>query len=152
MAFKCEGINPTLREKFYKEEIDMRKIYPEKYSFLVTGIDKKDNWIRDYERNIISWFSPSMMAKRDGDYSERVWIKFLNLIGDNISFFWVESSNAIHSDDRVIYNWSKILDYRICNNMDFESSVLILKDILICFGGGKWNNEYYPDFSVEFNF
>ena len=87
MAFKCEGINPTLREKFYKEEIDMRKIDPEKYSFLVTGIDKKDNWIRDYERNIISWFSPSMMAKRDGDYSERVWIKFLNLRGDNISFF-----------------------------------------------------------------
>ena len=87
MAFKCEGINPTLREKFYKEEIDMRKIDPEKYSFLVTGIDKKDNWIRDYERNIISWFSPSMMAKRDGDYSERVWIKFLNLKGDNISFF-----------------------------------------------------------------
>ena len=87
MAFKCEGINPTLREKFYKEEIDMRKIDPEKYSFLVTGIDKKDNWIRDYERNIISWFSPSMMAKRDGDYSERVWIKPLNLRGDNISFF-----------------------------------------------------------------
>jgi len=28
-----------------------------------------------------------MMAKRDGDYSERVWIKFLNLKGDNISFF-----------------------------------------------------------------
>ena len=87
MAFKCEKIDPTLREKFYKEEIDMRKIDPEKYSFLVTGIDKKDNWIRDYERNIISWFSPSMMAKRDGDYSERVWIKFLNLRGDNISFF-----------------------------------------------------------------
>ena len=87
MAFKCEKIDPTLREKIYKEEIDMRKTDPEKYSFLVTGIDKKDNWIRDYERNIISWFSPSMMAKRDGDYSERVWIKFLNLKSDNISFF-----------------------------------------------------------------
>ena len=87
MAFKCEKIDPTLREKIYKEEIDMQKTDPEKYSFLVTGIDKKDNWIRDYERNIISWFSPSMMAKRDGDYSERVWIKFLNLKGDNISFF-----------------------------------------------------------------
>ena len=152
MAFKCEKIDPTLREKFYKEEIGMRKTDPEKYSFLVTGIDKKDNWIRDYERNIISWFSPSMMAKRDGDYSERVWIKFLNLKGDNISFLWMESSNTVHSDDRVIYNWSKILDYRICNDMDFGSSVLILKDILICFGGGKWNNEHFPNFLVAFDF
>ena len=64
----------------------------------------------------------------------------------------MESRNAVHSDDRVIYNWSKILDYRICNNMDFESSVLILKDILICFGGGKWNNEYFPNFLVTFDF
>lgn len=145
MAFKCEEVDEKLRKQIEEE------------NGILTGIKEISSWIIDEERSIVVWMQPSTKKKIDGDYSERLFIRFLRTESHDIAEFLVMpgESEQVDTPDgkcKMIYRWDKILSFWIGKNMDYNEMLSILKEALTCRGGGEARNEKYPVYSVEFNF
>ena len=143
MAFKCEEVDEKLRKQIEEE------------NGILTGIKEISSWMIDEERSIVVWMQPSTKKKIDGDYSERLFIRFLRAESHDIAEFLVMpgESEQVDTPDgkcKMIYRWDKILSFRIGKNMDYNEMLSILKEALTCRDGAR--NEKCPDFSVEFNF
>ena len=143
MAFKCEEVDEKLRKQIEEE------------NGILTGIKEISSWMIDEERSIVVWMQPSTKKKIDGDYSERLFIRFLRAESHDIAEFLVMpgESERVDTPDgkcKMIYRWDKILSFRIGKNMDYNEMLSILKEALTCRDGAR--NEKCPDFSVEFNF
>ena len=149
MAFKCEEVDEKLRKQIEEE------------NGILTGIKEISSWMIDEERSIVVWMQPSTKKKIDGDYSERLFIRFLRAESHDIAEFMVMpgESEQVDTPDgkcKMIYRWDKILSFsmgksRIRKNMYYNEMLPILKEALTCRGGGA-RNEKYPVYSVEFNF
>mgnify|MGYP000860552231 CR=1 FL=1 len=143
MAFKCEEVDEKLRKQIEEE------------NGILTGIKEISSWMIDEERGIVVWMQPSTLKKIDGDFSERLFIRFLRAESHDIAEFLVMpgESERVDTPDgkcKMIYRWDKILSFRIGKNMDYNEMLSILKEALTCRDGAR--NEKCPDFSVEFNF
>ena len=143
MAFKCEEVDEKLRKQIEEE------------NGILTGIKEISSWMIDEERSIVVWMQPSTKKKIDGDYSERLFIRFLRAESHDIAEFLVMpgESERVDTPDgkcKMIYRWDKILSFWIGKNMDYNEMLSILKEALTCRDGAR--NEKCPDFSVEFNF
>ena len=143
MAFKCAKVDEKLRKQIEEE------------NGILTGIKEISSWMIDEERSIVVWMQPSTKKKIDGDYSERLFIRFLRAESHDIAEFLVMpgESEQVDTPDgkcKMIYRWDKILSFRIGKNMDYNEMLSILKEALTCRDGAR--NEKCPDFSVEFNF
>ena len=144
MAFKCEEVDEKLRKQIEEE------------NGILTSIKEISSWMIDEERGIVVWMQPSTLKKIDGDFSERLFIRFLRAESHDIAEFLVMpgESERVDTPDgkcKMIYRCDKILSFRIGKNMDYNEMLSILKEALTCRGGGA-RNEKYPIFSVEFNF
>ena len=144
MAFKRAKVNEKFRKQIEEE------------NGILTGIKEISSWMIDEERGIVVWMQPSTLKKIDGDFSERLFIRFLRAESHDIAEFLVMpgESERVDTPDgkcKMIYRWDKILSFRIGKNMDYNEMLSILKEALTCRGGGA-RNEKYPIFSVEFNF
>ena len=145
MAFKYEKVNEKFRKQIEEE------------NGILTGIKEISSWMIDEERSIVVWMQPSTKKKIDGDYSERLFIRFLRAESHDIAEFLVMpgESEQVDTPDgkcKMIYRWDKILSFWIGKNMDYNEMLSILKEALTCRGGGVARNEKYPVYSVEFNF
>ena len=145
MAFKYEKVNEKFRKQIEEE------------NGILTGIKEISSWMIDEERSIVVWMQPSTKKKIDGDYSERLFIRFLRAESHDIAEFLVMpgESEQVDTPDgkcKMIYRWDKILSFWIGKNMDYNEMLSILKEALTCRGGGEARNEKYPVYSVEFNF
>ena len=145
MAFKCEEVDEKLRKQIEEE------------NGILTGIKEISSWMIDEERSIAVWMQPSTLKKIDGDFSERLFIRFLRAESHDIAEFLVMpgESEQVDTPDgkcKMIYRWDKILSFWIGKNMDYNEMLSILKEALTCRGGGEARNKKCPDFSVEFNF
>ena len=145
MAFKYEKVNEKFRKQIEEE------------NGILTGIKEISSWMIDEERSIAVWMQPSTLKKIDGDFSERLFIRFLRAESHDIAEFLVMpgESEQVDTPDgkyKMIYRWDKILSFWIGKNMDYNEMLSILKDALTCRGGGEARNEKYPVYSVEFNF
>ena len=145
MAFKWEEVDEKLRKQIEEE------------NGILTGIKEISSWMIDEERSIVVWMQPSTKKKIDGDYSERLFIRFLRAESHDIAEFLVMpgESEQVDTPDgkyKIIYRWDKILSFWIGKNMDYNEMLSILKEALTCRGGGEARNEKYPVYSVEFNF
>ena len=145
MAFKCEEVDEKLRKQIEEE------------NGILTGIKEISSWMIDEERSIAVWMQPSTLKKIDGDFSERLFIRFLRAESHDIAEFLVMpgESEQVDTPDgkyKMIYRWDKILSFWIGKNMDYNEMLSILKEALTCRGGGEARNEKYPVYSVEFNF
>ena len=143
MAFKWEEVDEKLRKQIEEE------------NGILTGIKEISSWMIDEERGIVVWMQPSTLKKIDGDFSERLFIRFLRAESHDIAEFLVMpgESERVDTPDgkcKMIYRWDKILSFRIGKNMDYNEMLSILKEALTCRDGAR--NEKCPDFSVEFNF
>ena len=143
MAFKCEEVDEKLRKQIEEE------------NGILTSIKEISSWMIDEERGIVVWMQPSTLKKIDGDFSERLFIRFLRAESHDIAEFLVMpgESERVDTPDgkcKMIYRWDKILSFRIGKNMDYNEMLSILKEALTCRDGAR--NEKCPDFSVEFNF
>ena len=143
MAFKYEKVNEKFRKQIEEE------------NGILTGIKEISSWMIDEERSIVVWMQPSTKKKIDGDYSERLFIRFLRAESHDIAEFLVMpgESEQVDTPDgkcKMIYRWDKILSFWIGKNMDYNEMLSILKEALTCRDGAR--NEKCPDFSVEFNF
>ena len=143
MAFKCAKVDEKLRKQIEEE------------NGILTGIKEISSWMIDEERGIVVWMQPSTLKKIDGDFSERLFIRFLRAESHDIAEFLVMpgESERVDTPDgkcKMIYRWDKILSFRIGKNMDYNEMLSILKEALTCRDGER--NENCPDFSVEFNF
>ena len=144
MAFKYEKVNEKFRKQIEEE------------NGILTGIKEISSWMIDEERGIVVWMQQSTLKKIDGDFSERLCIRFLRAESHDIAEFLVMpgESEQVYTPDgkcKMIYRWDKILSFWIGKNMDYNEMLSILKEALTCRGGGA-RNEKYPIFSVEFNF
>ena len=144
MAFKYEKVNEKFRKQIEEE------------NGILTGIKEISSWMIDEERNIVVWMQPSTLKKIDGDFSERLFIRFLRAESHDIAEFLVMpgESEQVDTPDgkcKMIYRWDKILSFWIGKNMDYNEMLSILKEALTCRGGGA-RNEKHPVYSVEFNF
>ena len=145
MAFKYEKVNEKFRKQIEEE------------NGILTGIKEISSWMIDEERNIVVWMQPSTLKKIDGDFSERLFIRFLRAESHDIAEFLVMpgESEQVDTPDgkyKMIYRWDKILSFWIGKNMDYNEMLSILKEALTCRGGGLARNEKHPVYSVEFNF
>ena len=145
MAFKWEEVDEKLRKQIEEE------------NGILTGIKEISSWMIDEERGIVVWMQPSTLKKIDGDFSERLFIRFLRAESHDIAEFLVMpgESERVDTPDgkcKMIYRWDKILSFRIGKNMDYNEMLSILKEALTCRDGGEARNEKYPVYSVEFNF
>ena len=145
MAFKWEEVDEKLRKQIEEE------------NGILTGIKEISSWMIDEERSIAVWMQPSTLKKIDGDFSERLFIRFLRAESHDIAEFLVMpgESEQVDTPDgkcKMIYRWDKILSFSIGKNMDDNEMLSILKEALTCRGGGEARNEKYPVYSVEFNF
>ena len=145
MAFKWEEVDEKLRKQIEEE------------NGILTGIKEISSWMIDEERSIAVWMQPSTLKKIDGDFSERLFIRFLRAESHDIAEFLVMpgESEQVDTPDgkyKMIYRWDKILSFWIGKNMDYNEMLSILKEALTCRGGGEARNEKYPVYSVEFNF
>ena len=145
MAFKWEEVDEKLRKQIEEE------------NGILTGIKEISSWMIDEERGIVVWMQPSTLKKIDGDFSERLFIRFLRAESHDIAEFLVMpgESEQVDTPDgkcKMIYRWDKILSFWIGKNMDYNEMLSILKEALTCRGGGEARNEKYPVYSVEFNF
>jgi len=145
MAFKCEEVDEKLRKQIEEE------------NGILTGIKEISSWMIDEERSIVVWMQPSTKKKIDGDYSERLFIRFLRAESHDIAEFLVMpgESEQVDTPDgkyKMICRWDKILSFWIGKNMDYNEMLSILKEALTCRGGGVARNEKHPVYSVEFNF
>ncbi|WP_455002272.1 hypothetical protein [Cardiobacterium hominis] len=145
MAFKYEKVNEKFRKQIEEE------------NGILTGIKEISSWMIDEERSIAVWMQPSTLKKIDGDFSERLFIRFLRAESHDIAEFLVMpgESEQVDTPDgkyKMIYRWDKILSFWIGKNMDYNEMLSILKEALTCRGGGEARNEKYPVYSVEFNF
>ena len=145
MAFKYEKVNEKFRKQIEEE------------NGILTGIKEISSWMIDEERSIVVWMQPSTKKKIDGDYSERLFIRFLRAESHDIAEFLVMpgESEQVDTPDgkcKMIYRWDKILSFWIGKNMDYNEMLSILKEALTCRGGGLARNEKHPVYSVEFNF
>ena len=145
MAFKYEKVNEKFRKQIEEE------------NGILTGIKEISSWMIDEERSIAVWMQPSTLKKIDGDFSERLFIRFLRAESHDIAEFLVMpgESERVDTPDgkyKMIYRWDKILSFWIGKNMDYNEMLSILKEALTCRGGGEARNEKYPVYSVEFNF
>ena len=145
MAFKYEKVNEKFRKQIEEE------------NGILTGIKEISSWMIDEERSIAVWMQPSTLKKIDGDFSERLFIRFLRADSHDIAEFLVMpgESEQVDTPDgkyKMIYRWDKILSFWIGKNMDYNEMLSILKEALTCRGGGEARNEKYPVYSVEFNF
>ena len=143
MAFKCEEVDEKLRKQIEEE------------NGILTGIKEISSWMIDEERSIAVWMQPSTLKKIDGDFSERLFIRFLRAESHDIAEFLVMpgESERVDTPDgkcKMIYRWDKILSFSIGKNMDYNEMLSILKEALTCRDGAR--NKKCPDFSVEFNF
>ena len=143
MAFKCEEVDEKLRKQIEEE------------NGILTGIKEISSWMIDEERSIAVWMQPSTLKKIDGDFSERLFIRFLRAESHDIAEFLVMpgESEQVDTPDgkcKMIYRWDKILSFSIGKNMDYNEMLSILKEALTCRDGAR--NKKCPDFSVEFNF
>ena len=143
MAFKCEEVDEKLRKQIEEE------------NGILTGIKEISSWMIDEERSIVVWMQPSTKKKIDGDYSERLFIRFLRAESHDIAEFLVMpgESERVDTPDgkcKMIYRWDKILSFWIGKNMDYNEMLSILKEALTCRDGER--NEKCPVYSVEFNF
>ena len=143
MAFKWEEVDEKLRKQIEEE------------NGILTSIKEISSWMIDEERGIVVWMQPSTLKKIDGDFSERLFIRFLRAESHDIAEFLVMpgESEQVDTPDgkcKMIYRWDKILSFRIGKNMDYNEMLSILKEALTCRDGAR--NEKCPDFSVEFNF
>ena len=143
MAFKCEEVDEKLRKQIEEE------------NGILTGIKEISSWMIDEERSIVVWMQPSTLKKIDGDFSERLFIRFLRAESHDIAEFLVMpgESEQVDTPDgkcKMIYRWDKILSFSIGKNMDYNEMLSILKEALTCRDGAR--NKKCPDFSVEFNF
>ena len=143
MAFKWEEVDEKLRKQIEEE------------NGILTGIKEISSWMIDEERSIVVWMQPNTLKKIDGDFSERLFIRFLRAESHDIAEFLVMpgESERVDTPDgkcKMIYRWDKILSFRIGKNMDYNEMLSILKEALTCRDGER--NEKCPDFSVEFNF
>ena len=143
MAFKCEEVDKKLRKQIEEEK------------GILTGIKEISSWMIDEERSIVVWMQPNTLKKIDGDFSERLFIRFLRAESHDIAEFLVMpgESEQVDTPDgkcKMIYRWDKILSFSIGKNMDYNEMLSILKEALTCRDGAR--NEKCPDFSVEFNF
>ena len=143
MAFKWEEVDEKLRKQIEEE------------NGILTGIKEISSWMIGEERSIVVWMQPSTKKKIDGDYSERLFIRFLRAESHDIAEFLVMpgESEQVDTPDgkcKMIYRWDKILSFWIGKNMDYNEMLSILKEALTCRDGAR--NEKCPDFSVEFNF
>ena len=145
MAFKWEEVDEKLRKQIEEE------------NGILTGIKEISSWMIDEERSIVVWMQPSTKKKIDGDYSERLFIRFLRAESHDIAEFLVMpgESEQVDTPDgkcKMIYRWDKILSFWIGKNMDYNEMLSILKEAFTRRGGGEACNEKYPFYSVEFNF
>ena len=145
MAFKWEEVDEKLRKQIEEE------------NGILTSIKEISSWMIDEERGIVVWMQPSTLKKIDGDFSERLFIRFLRAESHDIAEFLVMpgESERVDTPDgkcKMIYRWDKILSFWIGKNMDYNEMLSILKEALTCRGGGVARNEKYPVYSVEFNF
>ena len=145
MAFKYEKVNEKFRKQIEEE------------NGILTGIKEISSWMIDEERSIAVWMQPSTLKKIDGDFSERLFIRFLRAESHDIAEFLVMpgESEQVDTPDgkcKMIYRWDKILSFWIGKNMDYNEMLSILKEALTCRGGGVARNEKHPVYSVEFNF
>ena len=143
MAFKWEEVDEKLRKQIEEE------------NGILTGIKEISSWMIDEERGIVVWMQPSTLKKIDGDFSERLFIRFLRAESHDIAEFMVMpgESEQVDTPDgkcKMIYRWDKILSFRIGKNMDYNEMLSILKEALTYRDGAR--NKKCPDFSVEFNF
>ena len=143
MAFKWEEVDEKLRKQIEEE------------NGILTSIKEISSWMIDEERGIVVWMQPSTLKKIDGDFSERLFIRFLRAESHDIAEFLVMpgESERVDTPDgkcKMIYRWDKILSFWIGKNMDYNEMLSILKEALTCRDGAR--NEKCPDFSVEFNF
>ena len=143
MAFKWEEVDEKLRKQIEEE------------NGILTGIKEISSWMIDEERSIVVWMQPSTKKKIDGDYSERLFIRFLRAESHDIAEFLVMpgESEQVDTPDgkcKMIYRWDKILSFSIGKNMDYNEMLSILKEALTYRDGAR--NKKCPDFSVEFNF
>ena len=144
-AFKWEEVDEKLRKQIEEE------------NGILTSIKEISSWMIDEERGIVVWMQPSTLKKIDGDFSERLFIRFLRAESHDIAEFLVMpgESEQVDTPDgkcKMIYRWDKILSFWIGKNMDYNEMLSILKEALTCRGGGAARNEKYPVYSVEFNF
>ena len=142
-AFKWEEVDEKLRKQIEEE------------NGILTSIKEISSWMIDEERGIVVWMQPSTLKKIDGDFSERLFIRFLRAESHDIAEFLVMpgESEQVDTPDgkcKMIYRWDKILSFSIGKNMDYNEMLSILKEALTYRDGAR--NKKCPDFSVEFNF
>ena len=100
MAFKRAKVNEKFRKQIEEE------------NGILTGIKEISSWMIDEERGIVVWMQPSTLKKIDGDFSERLFIRFLRAESHDIAEFLVMpgESERVDTPDgkcKMIYRWDK---------------------------------------------